>query len=278
MRADEFACAATALMLSLNLRTASPSSTLMRGLLRTRSSSSALRTTGMRWIVKLSAPTSVTIAFVTYAFIPWMSETTAMIDVTATMFPRTVRNDRSLFVQMAFSAMPTASRNWFMPEGPALLLGRAGRDRGACSTLTAAPSFSSRTDANGPTTTLSPSFSPPRTSKYLSPAMPGLDRHELRLVVADDEDALELLPRLPGLELRRLHRAGPWALRRVGLGIPDDVALFVHDHFADGRRLDRHGDHVLARRGRDLGGARESGPDFGNLRVERDVDLEVRRL
>ena len=81
----------------------------------------------MRWIVKLSAPTSVTIASVTYAFIPWMSDTTAMIDVTATMFPRTVRNDRSLFVQMAFSAMPTASRNWFMPVGPALLLGRAGQ-------------------------------------------------------------------------------------------------------------------------------------------------------
>jgi hypothetical protein len=42
---------------------------------------------------------------------PWTSDTTAMIDVTATMFPRTVRNDRSLFDQIAPSAMTAASRN-----------------------------------------------------------------------------------------------------------------------------------------------------------------------
>jgi hypothetical protein len=33
-----------------------------------------------------------------------------MIDVTATMLPSTVINDRSLFVQIALSAMVTASR------------------------------------------------------------------------------------------------------------------------------------------------------------------------
>jgi hypothetical protein len=32
-----------------------------------------------------------------------------MIDVTATMFPRTVRNDRSLFAQIAPSAIIAAS-------------------------------------------------------------------------------------------------------------------------------------------------------------------------
>src|SRR5688500_12330179 len=37
-----------------------------------------------------------------------------MIDVTATMFPSTVRNDRSLFDQIASRAMPAASRNWCM--------------------------------------------------------------------------------------------------------------------------------------------------------------------
>ena len=60
---------------------------------------------GKRWIVKLSAPTSVTMASVTFAFMPWISETTAMIDVTATMLPRTVRNERSLFAQIDWSAI-----------------------------------------------------------------------------------------------------------------------------------------------------------------------------
>jgi hypothetical protein len=36
-----------------------------------------------------------------------------MMDVTATMFPRTVRNDLSLFVQIAFNAINAASKNWF---------------------------------------------------------------------------------------------------------------------------------------------------------------------
>src|SRR4051794_19276799 len=54
-----------------------------------------------------------------------MSDTTAMIDVTATMFPSTVRKERSLFVQIALSAIPTASRNWFMgARKPNLLLDR----------------------------------------------------------------------------------------------------------------------------------------------------------
>src|SRR5262245_46615446 len=34
-----------------------------------------------------------------------------MMDVTATMLPMTVRNERSLFDQIAWSAIPTASRN-----------------------------------------------------------------------------------------------------------------------------------------------------------------------
>src|SRR4051812_17968087 len=72
-----------------------------------------------------------------------MSDTTAMIDVTATMFPSTVRNDRSLFVQMAFSAMPAASKNWFMVAWRRSLLldgarsggGRFHLDRGAVGEL-----------------------------------------------------------------------------------------------------------------------------------------------
>jgi hypothetical protein len=39
-----------------------------------------------------------------------MSDTTAMIDVTATMLPSTVMNDRSLADQMALRAIATDSR------------------------------------------------------------------------------------------------------------------------------------------------------------------------
>ena len=48
-----------------------------------------------------SAPAWLRIACVTDAFSPWMSDTTAMIDVTATMLPSTVISDRSLAPQMA---------------------------------------------------------------------------------------------------------------------------------------------------------------------------------
>ena len=41
---------------------------------------------------------------------PWISDTTAMIEVTATMLPSTIMNERSLFAQMEQSASPMASR------------------------------------------------------------------------------------------------------------------------------------------------------------------------
>src|SRR5258706_16058051 len=50
----------------------------------------------------------------TAAFRPWIKDTTAMIDVTATMFPRTVISERRLALQIAASAMPADSRNLFM--------------------------------------------------------------------------------------------------------------------------------------------------------------------
>ena len=49
----------------------------------------------------MSAPMSLTIASATIPFMPWMSVTTVTIDVTATMLPSTVMNDRSLLAQMA---------------------------------------------------------------------------------------------------------------------------------------------------------------------------------
>ena len=73
----------------------------MRGLLRTFSNSSSLRVIGYCWMLNESAPAWLRIACFTEAFSPWMSDTTAMIDVTATMLPSTVMNDRSLADQMA---------------------------------------------------------------------------------------------------------------------------------------------------------------------------------
>src|SRR5436190_16793059 len=111
------------------------SASLMRGLLRTRSSSCCVRIGGIRWMVKLSTPTLVSMVSVTYSFMPWMSDTTAMIDVTATMLPSTVMNDRSFEDQIASSAMSADSMNLFMapglegqegpayPDHPVLLLG-----------------------------------------------------------------------------------------------------------------------------------------------------------
>ncbi len=52
----------------------------------------------------------------TIEFMPWISDTTVTIDVTATMLPSTVMNDRSLLAQMACSAIATDSRIWFIAE------------------------------------------------------------------------------------------------------------------------------------------------------------------
>src|SRR4026208_2505007 len=61
-----------------------------------------------------SEPAWLRIADLTDAFNPWMSDTTAMIDVTATILPSTVISERSLADQMALSAMAAASRYLFI--------------------------------------------------------------------------------------------------------------------------------------------------------------------
>ena len=61
-----------------------------------------------------SAPAWLRIADLTDAFSPWISDTTAMIEVTATMLPSTVMNDRSLADQIASSAITTDSKNLLM--------------------------------------------------------------------------------------------------------------------------------------------------------------------
>ncbi len=81
----------------------------MRGLLRTFSNSSSLRVIGNCWMLNESAPAWLRIASLTEAFRPWMSDTTAIIEVTATMLPSTVINDRSFADQMASSAISADS-------------------------------------------------------------------------------------------------------------------------------------------------------------------------
>jgi len=74
------------------------------------SSSSSSVTTPILSMRNVPTPISVAMALPTYVFMPWMSDTTAMIDITATMLPSTIMKERSLFVQIASSAMRMASR------------------------------------------------------------------------------------------------------------------------------------------------------------------------
>ena len=98
----------------------------------------------------------------TDAFSPWISDTTAMIEVTATMLPSTVMNDRSLRDQIASSAIATDSRIWSWIR----ILGELRRARcGRFVTFTVSPSAIWRTESNGPVTTWSPALEPDSTSK-----------------------------------------------------------------------------------------------------------------
>src|SRR5437660_12846278 len=99
------------------------SSSVTRGLPRTLSNSSSLRVIGNCWMLNESAPAWLRIACFTEAFSPWMSDTTAMIDVTATMLPSTVMKDRSLAAQIASSAMNADSKYLFM-----VLRGQEGQE------------------------------------------------------------------------------------------------------------------------------------------------------
>src|SRR5437879_1707454 len=96
-------------------------------------------------------------ACVTDAFSPRIRDTTAMIEVTATMLPSTVIRERSLALQIACAATNAESMNLFMAGlagldglgGPDGQNGRDGRDwrdrhtsprRGVCSRLYTSPS------------------------------------------------------------------------------------------------------------------------------------------
>ena len=110
MAALDCAWVITERMCGLKRSTAAASSSVTRGLLRARSASSSLRTMPWRLMVKASAPRSERTALDTVAFMPWMSETTVMIDDTATMLPSSVNSERSLFAQIELSASFTDSK------------------------------------------------------------------------------------------------------------------------------------------------------------------------
>ena len=206
---------------------------------------------------------------------PRISDTTAMIDVTATMLPSTVMNDRSLPAQMEASArrigvdeLLHARRPWSGQSGQVRSFGSSG--------FTASPSFKSRTELKGPVMTSSPALRPFSTSKYLSPAMPVLTGMNVALA--------SLIRKTPSVSFR-VWPAGSGSveldlrgrLLRVGLGLRDDLAGRVVDQLAHGHRLDRHGHRLGPRRRRDVGGAGEAGTHLGDLAVDRHRDLEVGR-
>ena len=206
-------------------------------------------------------------AALTEAFSPWMSDTTAMIDVTATMLPSTVMSDRSLAAQMALSAMPAASRYLFTAG---LSAGWLHPDRIAVShaahvVVRAGDDLIARFHAR----------------QHLEVAVArdaDLDRHELRASVADDENAFGLLARLSRLQLRRRRRRAAPGVRVLGAGLLHDAALCVVDELAHGDGRNRHGHDILASGCRDLGRAREPRADVRHVLVEHDDHFEVGRL
>ena len=71
-----------------------------------------------RSIVNESEPSCETMRPVTSVLMPWMRDTTAMIEPTATMLPSIVSSDRSLFAQMVRRAISTRSATRFTAQFP----------------------------------------------------------------------------------------------------------------------------------------------------------------
>ena len=74
---------------------------------RRSSSSSVMNPTFS--ILNEPMPMSLMMASETYEFMPWINDTTAMIDVTATMLPSTIISERILLAQIELSARRIAS-------------------------------------------------------------------------------------------------------------------------------------------------------------------------
>ena len=155
-----------------------------------------------------------------------MSDTTAMIDVTATMLPSTVISDRSFEPQMAWSAIDADSR----------ILLRFSTVDGLPQPCQARPPYLPLAVVFSTLTVVAVGHAADRVVRPGDDLVAGLearddlevlvagnahlDRQELdRLALADDEHAFGFLARLAGLQFGRrgdgLHRAGG-ACRSVG--------------------------------------------------------------
>ena len=205
-----------------------------------------------------------------------MSDTTAMIDVTATMLPSTVISERSLAAQIALSAMPAASRYLFtMAYGVSRSLAferlhphRIAVGHAAHVVVRTGDHLIAGLDAR----------------QHLEVAIAGdadLDRHELGASVADDEDAFGLLARLPGSSSRGRRRptgcasaAADSRLRRLSRSAPSrrrSSSRTATAGIGTATTFLRVAVVMSAVR-------REPGPHVGHLFVEHDDDLEVGRL
>src|SRR5258706_15317927 len=212
-----------------------------------------------------------------------MSDTTAMIDVTATILPRTVISDRSFAPQIASSAMPADSMTLFTdspnheerPSWLHLSVLRRRVDLDGRAFLQVAHRIVRTGDD------LIARFQSHDDLEVFVARDTHLDWHELDLAAPHDEDAFGLLPRLSGLELRgRSHRfdaRGPSPAPAVGRRF-HDLPVVVEHELAHGDGGNRHGRHVLSDRRRDVSGAREALPHVRNVAVDHDDDLEVGRL
>src|SRR5581483_2526580 len=232
MRPADEASSITALASELKRRIARASKTEMRGLLRTFSNSSSLRVIGNCWMLNESAPAWFRIAAFTDAFSPWMSDTTAMIDVTATMLPRTVMNDRSFALQIASSAMRADSQNWLFIAAPARLrplLQRLFRLLRVQLHRVAVRHAAHRVVGTGDH--LVAGLEARRDLEVAFARHAELDRQELGAVLPHHEHAFDFLARLSRLQLlgrrdRFDRRTAPFVDARLA----HDLAVRVVDH------------------------------------------------
>src|SRR4030095_4540401 len=204
-----------------------------------------------------------------------------MMDVTATILPSTVISDRSLAAQMALSAMPAASTYLFTTWTPASALperelpGRVRAGLWADLHLVAVGHASDRVER-----TCDHLVADLHTRQHFEVLVAGdadFDRQEFGPISAHNKDAFSFLARLSRLELGR-HGIRLWVAFSLDARRLHDLAADVVHELAYRDSRDRNCRHVLARGGRDVGGACEARAHVRHLLVEHDDNLEIRGL
>ena len=225
-----------------------------------------------------------------------MSDTTAMIDVTATMLPSTVISDRSLEAQIACERDAGRLENLFI-DHRARWTGFGGSCRdAACPLERARPRLDStspcrasgrgrwrsiRVVALSDFDRVAVRHAADRVVRaghdlvarlealeHLEVPVAGdahLDRDELHPAVAHDEHAFGFLARLPGLQLRGDATGSAVRRRRRLERLLHDLAVRVVHELANGHRRNRHRRDALARRRRDVRRAGETRAHVRNV-------------